>query len=175
MKVKSSLLLICILITGFSCEQINDLLTFNVKSSTSITIPASSPLSLPFEMMTPEIQTGSSQDFENNNTRADLVKDVKLEELKMTITAPEGKTFSFLKSIQIYISAENKDEILLASAENISSATNTISLATTQEKLDEYIKANGYRLRTKTVTRETLTRDVTIKIDMKYKVTADVL
>lgn len=175
MKAKAAILLAAMMLVAVSCDNLNDLLTFSIRSSTSFTIPSSSPLPLPFEFMTPEIQTGSSQDFEKNNTRADLVKDIKLEELKLTITAPEGKTFSFLKSIHIYISADNIDEILLASAENISSTSNTISLTTSQEKLDEYIKADGYRLRTSTVIRETLTQNVTIKIDMKYKVTADVL
>lgn len=175
MKAKTAILLAAMMIVAISCDNLNDLLTFSVKSSTNITIPSSSPLSLPFEFITPEIQTSSSQDFEKNNTNVDLVKDVKLEELKLTISAPEGKTFSFLKSIRIYISADNVDEILLASAENISSTSNTISLNTSQEKLDDYIKADGYRLRTSTVIRETLTQNVTIKIDLKYKVTADVL
>lgn len=175
MKAKSPILLAVLMLVAVSCENLNDLLTFSVRSSTNITIPSSSPFNLPFEFMTPEIQTSSSQDFEKNNTRADLVKDVKLEELKLTLTSPEGKTFSFMKSIRIYISAENVDEILLASAENISSTSNTITLTTSQAKLDEYIKADGYRLRTSTVIRETLTQNVTIKIDMKYKVTADVL
>jgi hypothetical protein len=175
MKAKITMLLALLTFVVMSCEELNDLLTFNVRSSTSFTIPNSFPLTSPFEFMTPEIQTNSSQDFANNNTRADLVKDVKLVELKLSITAPESKTFSFLKSIHIYISAENMEEMLLASAVDINSTSNIISLTTTQEKLDAYIKADGYRLRTSTVIRETLTQDVTIKIDLKYKVTADVL
>jgi hypothetical protein len=175
MKAKSYILLTFLLFTAFSCEQINNLLTFYVKSSTSVTIPSSAPFTLPFEFMTPNVQSNSSQEYEKYNTNVDLVKDVKLNELKLTITAPEGKTFSFLKSIYIYISTDDVEEILLASAENIASNATSIKLNTTQEKLDAYIKASGYKLRTSAVIRETLTRDVSIQIDLKFKVTADVL
>lgn len=175
MKTKYFSLLILLLITAFSCDQINNLLTFYVRSSTNITIPSSSPLTLPLEFLTPDVQTDSSQEFQKNNTNVDLVKDVKLDELKLTITAPEGKTFSFLKSIYVYISTNNEDEILLASAVDIASDAASIKLNTTQAKLDAYIKASAYKLRTSAVIRETLTQNVSIKIDLKFKVTADVL
>ncbi|MDO9634537.1 MAG: hypothetical protein Q7J05_05750 [Paludibacter sp.] len=175
MKIKYSSFLLLLLITAFSCDQINNLLTFYVKSNTSITIPSSSPLPFPFEFLTPNVQTDSSQEFKKNNTNVDLVKDVILDEVKLTITAPEGKTFSFLESINIYISTNNDDEVLIASAENIASTASSIKLTTTQAKLDTYIKASSYKLRTEASIRETLSQDVSIRIDLKFKVTADVL
>lgn len=175
MKIKYSSFLLLLLITAFSCDQINNLLTFYVKSNTNITVPSSSPLPFPFEFLTPNVQTDSSQEFKKNNTNVDLVKDVILDEVKLTITAPEGKTFSFLESIKIYISTDDDDEILIASAENITSTDSSIKLTTTQAKLDAYIKASSYKLRTEASIRETLTQDVSIRIDLKFKVTADVL
>jgi hypothetical protein len=47
----------------------------------------------------------------NNNTKADLVKDVTLTSLKLTITNPD-KTFSF--KVGYTISTDANDEIELA-------------------------------------------------------------
>jgi len=79
------------------------------------------PFSLPFEIPTPDITTNSEQELNNNNTKANLVKDVSLEELKLTIVSPSGKTFSFLKSVHIYISTNDDDEVELAYKDNIES------------------------------------------------------
>lgn len=131
------------------------------------------PLNLATEIITPDVTTNSSSEFKNNNTKADLVKDVKLKELKLTITDPSDKTFTFLKSIRLYISTDANDEIELAYSDQINSTSNTIDLTCTSEKLDKYIKASSYKIRTKAVIKETITKDVTVKSDMKFKVTAD--
>jgi hypothetical protein len=46
-------------------------------------------------------------------------------------------------------------------------------LTPTSEKLDKYIKASSYKLRTEAVIKESLTTDITVKADMKFQVTAD--
>jgi hypothetical protein len=156
-----------------SCSVVDQLLTFTVSNQTEFKIASNFPLNIASGIVTPDVPTNSSAEFENNNTKANLVKDVKLKELKLSITDPDGKTFSFLKSIHIYISTDANDEIELAYLENISATTNTIVLTPTSEKLDNYIKASSYKLRTEAVIRETLTTDITVKADMKFKVTAD--
>ena len=83
------------------------------------------------------------------------------------------KTFTFLKSIRLYISTDGTDEIELAYSDDINATSNSIELACTSQKLDKYIKAPSYKIRTKAVIKETITKDVTVKCDMKYKVTAD--
>ena len=154
------------------CKQVDDLLTFTIANQVGITVPASSPLNLPFELATPDVTTNSSQTFANNNTEASLVKDVKLQQLKLTIETPSGKTFSFLKSIEIYISTTSSNEILLASLKEIPTSATSIELTPTQQKLDVYAKASSYKLRTSIVTRESLTQSVDMKADLKFKVTA---
>lgn len=160
-----------VLICG--CNEIEEMLTFSVNDSTNIRIESASPLNLPLEIPTPAVTSNSSQEFENNNTRADLVRDVKLQQLKVTITQPSGKSFSFLKNIRIFISADEQSEIELASLDNISTNTGVIELIPTQEKLDEFIKASTYDLRTQVTTDETLTQDVDARVDLKFQVTAD--
>lgn len=155
-----------------SCDKIDDLLTFYISHDTTFTIESTAPVNLPIDISTPDITTNSSQDFENNNTRSDLVKDIKLNDLNLTIEAPAGKNFNFLKSVHIYISTNSSNEVLLASAEDVPMNVTFVDMTPTESALDSFIKASSYKLRTKIVTRETLTQSVDVKVDMEFKVTA---
>jgi len=166
---------ITIIAINYSCDKIDELLTFTISNKTEIVIETSIPIALPFEIPTPDITTGSEEQMSNNNSSTDLIKDVLLTSFNMKIKDPSDKTFSFLKSIHIYISTNSSDEIELAYKENIDSGTNSINLITTTAKLDKYIKADKYKLRTKVITKETVTQDITIEINMEYKITADLL
>jgi hypothetical protein len=172
-QMKSKLFALSLLLILASCNIVDDILTFSISNKTTITIKSSFPVASPFEAITPDVTTNSSAEFSNNKTKASLVKDVKLTSLGLTIKSPADKTFSFLKSIRLYISTNSSNEILLAQQENISSTSNTINLTCTPEKLDEYIKADTYKIRTEVTTKETLTQDLTIEANMRFKVTAD--
>ena len=141
MKVKTYAVLTLLTFFVFSCSVVDKLLTFNISNETSFKIESGFPLNLASEIITPDVTTNSSAEFQNNNTKADLVKDVKLSELKLSITNPTNKTFSFLKSIHLYISTDANDEIELAYLDDINSTSNTLNLICTSQKLDKYIKA----------------------------------
>lgn len=173
MKIKKiTILAVLALIITTSCDEVDKLLTFTISEQTSFKVNSGVP-NTPFEVATPDVTTNSSAEFKNNNTNADLVKDVKLSELKLTITNPADKTFSFLKSVHMYISTNASDEIELAFQDNISTTSNTLNLTCTSQKLDKYIKASSYKIRTSITTKETLTQETTVKADMKFKVTAN--
>lgn len=159
----------------FSCEKLEDLLTFTISDSTTFTIEGVSDAQVPITVPTPDITTNSSQEFGNNNTKADLVKSIKLSNLTLTIQSPEDFTFSFLKSLDIFITAKGLEETKIAFKDNIPEDNTSIELETTEEELDAYIKKDSYSLRFEAVTREAFFNDVTIKADMEYRVTADPL
>lgn len=173
--MKSKLVALSLLLFVFlsSCDAIDDLLSFTISNETSIKIKSTSPINLPSEIITPDVTTNSSAEFKNNKTKAELVKDVKIRSLKLSISDPSDKNFTFLKSIHLYISTTDSDEIELAYQDNINSTSNTIDLICTDARLDRYIKADKYKIRTQVTLKETLTKDVTVKADMKFKVTAD--
>lgn len=173
MKTKSIALAILLLIMNSSCSEVDKLLTFTISNETSFKINSGLPFNSPFEVPTPDVTTNSTSEFSNNKTKAELVKDVKLDELKLSISTPSDKTFSFLKSVHLYISTNDSDEIELAFLDNISSSAKTINLTCTSQKLDKYIKASSYKIRTSVTTKETLTQETTVKANMKFKVTAD--
>lgn len=162
---------ICLLLIA-SCKKDKLTITFNITDSFDFTLKSGSVINLPIELFTPDITTNSEGEFEQNDTRVDKIKQINLNELKLSITSPTGKTFSFLKNIEIFISAEGLDEKLLASAYDVSSSSSVISLNCTGEDIADYIKKNSYRVRVKTVTRESLTQDVDVNCFLSFKVKA---
>ena len=151
------------------------MLTFTFSDETTVTIPSASPVETPFDIPTPEINSSAQQEFDNHNTNANLVKDVSLKEIELTITSPDGKTFSFLEDVSLFISTEGEDEVKIAYREDIPADAESIALETTDATLDPYIKAESYSLRTEATTKELLTKDVDVRINLDFEVTADPL
>jgi len=172
-KLLFALSLISILFSNISCKKIAELLTFNINIENNFTIGASGPISVPFDILTPQVTTNATQQFQNNNSNVNKVKDIKLKQVNLQIVSPAGKTFSFLQSVHIYISTDASDEIELAYLDNIASTATAISLTPTSASLDKYVKAPNYSLRTKIVTKEVLTQDVEIKNQCQFQVTAN--
>lgn len=158
---------------SFSCKE-GKLFTFYITDQTNITIE-NTLLNLPFNIPTPDITTNSESEFEQNDTKIDLVKEIVIKELNLTITAPTDETFSFLKSIHLYISTNDTDEIELAWKDDIENDAQSIQLNLTEDILDRYVKSSKYIIRTEAVTKETLFNDVDIQVDMQFRVTANIL
>jgi hypothetical protein len=172
MKNKLNIGIFGLLLAVSGCKEVDDLLTFNLDHEVTFQVENSSPISLPIEILTPEVPTNSTQTFQNNNTTANLVKDIKLQQIKLTVANPPGKTFSFLKSIHLFISTSQTTEIELASLDDVPTTATTLTLIPTNAKLDAFLKASSYQLRTSLVTRETLTQTLDIKTNLTFKVTA---
>ncbi|REH01994.1 hypothetical protein [Flavobacterium aquicola] len=172
-KTAAISIIILSLITVISCNELDKLLTFTVSDEVTFKINSGLSINTPFEVATPDVTTNSSTEFNNNNTDANLVKDATLREIKLSILNPADKTFSFLKSVHIYISTTADDEIELAYLDNINTAVNTINLTCTTKNLDKYIKASSYKLRTAITTKETYSQDIEVKANISFKVTAD--
>jgi hypothetical protein len=164
-----------LLICSSSCKKIDQLLTFTISNEDSLTIPATSPLNLPFSFATPNNTTNSSEAFTNNNTDAAHVKNIYLKSLQLRITSPANQNFNFLQSVNIYISTNSSNEILLASLSSVPQNVTTISLVPTQAALDTYVKSSTYNLRTEVTTDQNLSQDVNIVADSRFQVTAKVL
>lgn len=158
-----------------SCEKLNELATFNISNTSSITIQANSGINIPFDIPSPEIRSSSEQAFKNNNTRAELVDEATLQSMDLKITAPAGQTFDFLNETEIYIKAEGLDEVLLASQYNIPETVgNSLSLESSGVNLREYIKKETYSIQTRIVTDKVINRDIDMDIQMKFRIKAEV-
>ena len=159
-----------------SCDKLDELTKFDMDYDQTVVIPSTTGVDLPFDIFTPEKETNSSTEFEVNDTRKDLIEEIVLKKLVMTVEAPEGEDFSFLESIIIYMSAEDLPEIKIAWNEEVSAtAGEQLELVTTAEDLKEYIKKDSYTLRLKTVTDEFLSSDYEINIATTFFVDAKIL
>ena len=177
MKKPASLLIVLLVFICASCKEVKDLLTFEISHSETFTLPARFVVpGVDFPGFPVAVSSNTAETFRNNNTRADLVKDVTLHKLVLTIQDPATEDFGFVKEIEIFIDADDADEVRLAYLQDVPATVgNTIELTSTNAKLDKYIKAETFTLRTRALVDETISQDVKIKTDMTFKVTADPL
>lgn len=171
------LALLTVVALSFSgCEKVKQALTFDLDYSTDITIPSTIGLNVPLSIPTPDVESGAEQKFETEGTRTDLVKEISLKSASLQIISPTGKTFSFLKDIEVFINADGLAEMLLASRTNIdNNVGSSLPLDTITDFLDPYVKQEAFSLRTRVVTDEALLQDVTIRVDLVFQVVADPL
>lgn len=169
--------LLLLLVGTFSCKKLNELLTFEITDTQSFKIPAT-PLvgGLPVTLNLPiPVTNKASETFSKNNTRADLVKDVMLTKLTLTVTDPTTETFDFLQSIKISIGTDQNDKVVMAQLDIVPRGAKSIELVSTNAKLDKYIKAPNYTLYTEATVRQATTREITVQEETRFKVTADPL
>ncbi len=179
MKMNKLSIIILSFIILTSCnlgEKLDELATFTITNEVNFSVPSSTVVDLPVNLRTPDVSSSSEQSFENNNTRADLVENVNLSSLNLTITSPDTRTFSFIKSIEIYISNDEQGETLIAEMQDIpTNVGSNLALEATGANLDEYIKKSTYSLRYRVVTRETVNSATDIKAAMAFEVKAKIL
>jgi len=174
--------LILLTLTGMmmfsSCKQLDKLTQFDLDYTTDVSIKSNTIVNLntPFSFYTPAIKTNSESELAVNDSRKDLVEQIKVKELKMKITAPAEQNFDFLKSIKLYISAEGLEEKMIAwKTDMIDDGATTITLDTSDDNLKDYILKDSFQLRTETVTDQLITQDTDIKIDAVFWVDAKIL
>ncbi len=164
-----------IILSLTSCFLFKKQITFYVNDTVETTIPATLNIDLPFNIPIPPVSTSATQEFENKHTAPDLLQEVSLVNLTMTITNPANEDFSFLKDIYVYIQkSDGSDEQLIAYATDINSSSQSISLTCTGENLVPYLQDTSYKLRLKVKAKEILTHDVDITISLKFKITAGI-
>ena len=174
LKITLSLLLTALILSSCNIkEKINNALRFSYYESFNFTLPSTTIVDLPIDIETPNRESSGQQAFENNNTSASAVDGVYLSELKLTITSPDTRNFSFVESIKIYISTGSSDEILLAENPNIPTTVGKeIELETTSNNLKTYAASSAYDLRYEVVTRETTNSQTDITADLTFEVQA---
>ncbi|SFR53501.1 hypothetical protein [Maribacter stanieri] len=167
---------ICLLVLFTACDKIDELTKFDMEYSQRATIPSSTGINLPFDVFTPEMETNSESTFAVNDTRKDLIEEIKLTDLELVIISPEEADFSFLNSIEMYISADGLEEILIANLDEVpEDAGNVITLDTSDTDLKEYIKKDEFSLRLNTVTDELMSTDHELEVNSTFFVDAKIL
>ncbi|WP_258103433.1 hypothetical protein [Marinoscillum sp. MHG1-6] len=171
-----TLLLVIVLVIFTGCDKIAKLTQFEMEYDETVIIPSSTGINLPFNLFTPDVQSNSESTFAVNDTRKDLIEEIQLTQLDLTLTSPSNGDFGFLKSIEIFISADGLSEVKIAWKENIPSTIDKyMELETTPSDLQEFIKKDNFSLRVNTVTDELITSDHHIDVHSIFFVDAKIL
>ncbi|MCB0749611.1 MAG: hypothetical protein KDC90_19295 [Ignavibacteriae bacterium] len=159
-----------------SCKLLDKLTQFNMEFNQEVSIPSSTVINLPINIETEDTETNSETTFEINDTKKDLVEEILLKQIDLTITSPSNKNFDFLKSVSIYISAEGLEELKVAWLDEVpDNVGNTLDLEKTNSDLKEYIKKDEFKLRLNTTTDQIITTNYDINIHTIFKVDANIL
>ena len=165
----------CLLVIS-SCKKLAELTQFNLNYNTETTIQAGPASNLPFDVFTPEITTASESEYEGKKTSKNLVQSILLRKLVLKTDQNSGRSFDFLNSIKIYISANGKPELLIAWKEGIPDTIgNELALECTTEELKDYLAQDKYKLRLEVKTDKIVNQDIKIRIESLFRVDAKIL
>ncbi|RKR07932.1 hypothetical protein CLV91_2693 [Maribacter vaceletii] len=174
--MKKIVFLFCALIAFTSCDKLDDLTKFDMEFDTSVVIESAVNVNLPFSVQSPDVETNSESEFEINDTRKDLIEDIRLKNLKLIITTPDDGDFTFLESLEVFISAEGLEDVKIASITEVPDTVgNTIDLETFDIDIKEYIKKDVFSLKLETVTDKVITEDYHIDVETVFFVDAKIL
>jgi hypothetical protein len=164
----------------FQCKKGDDIVDslthFDFSTDYVVKVPASPMTPFPVSVMSPEIKTTSDTEFDNNNTRADMVERISLKGLDLSVEAPSGGTLSFLKSVDIHAMADGLPSVRVAYKDQVpANVGSTLSLDVTNVELKEYFKKATYVLRVTVTTDEATTQEYAIRANGTFFVDAKVL
>lgn len=173
---KQILILSCIILSFIGCEKIDEVTQFDMEFNETVVIPSTIGVNLPFNILTPNIETNSESTFAVNDTRKDLIEEITLKTLNLTLTSPSNADFSFLTSIIVYISAEDLPEIKVAWKDRIpDDIGNVLDLELSDVDLKEYIQKDEFDIRLNTTTNKLLLSDHSINLHSVFFVDAKIL
>lgn len=176
-QLKTLILLAAISATSLlpSCEKVEDLFTFGFNIQNEFTIPPNIPINTPFTLPSVPMDYNSTETFENNNTKADLVKKITLDYIKLTILEPVGQDFTFVKDIEVIFDMEGVGEKTIAWKYDVADTVGQVlDLDVTPDALEAYLKTDGAKMTIKVTTDKLTTQPVKISYDIRTRVTANV-
>ena len=175
MKQAFFVLLVALAALLSSCKK-GGFTKFDIDYEASVIIQNGTGVSAPFSILTPDIESNSEAEFEVNDTRKDKIQEISLKSMRLEIVSPAGQEFDFLKDIELFISADGLDEIMLAYTYDINdSVGNVINITSSGSDFQEYIKKDKFKLRVRTVSDEYNLNDVKINIYSVFNVDAKLI
>ena len=175
MKISSSILFILIF-TFFGCKKLDELTHFDVDYNFEFTLPAFSGLNLPDDIEFSDLVNDTESTFEINDTRKDLVEGAILKKFHITILKPDTASFKIAKDIEVYVNADNLNEILVAWIYDIpNDIGNHLELKTTNRDLKKYLISDEITIRMKTTTIAPILEDYRIDLQSTVDVDAKIL
>ncbi|MBX7242516.1 MAG: hypothetical protein K1X92_12275, partial [Bacteroidia bacterium] len=127
---------------------------------------------LPFS---PEVPTNASQTFNGQNTNTNLIDEILLSDMTLTVTNPSGGNMNFFKDIYILISADGLPEKEIAFAKDIPDGTTVLNMTETNENIKAYLTSSQFKLKPKVLLDGVPMQDTQLEISTTYTVKAGLL
>jgi len=177
MKNYSLILLLPLFFIVNSCKKFDEKTQFDITIDKEVEVPSLVGINLPFNLPTTTINTEVNEQLEIKNKKKKKIEYIELRELQLSILSPANKNFNFLKAVEVYISAENLPEILVAKEANLkNTGLNKINISPIENlDLTNYIKKDVIDLRVAITTDETIFQKVKINVANTFWVDVKVL
>lgn len=173
--ILSLILVLPFALTIQSCKKVEELLSFGFNLKGDFTVPPNIPVNVPLDLPAFPMDYNATEVFEQNNTKAEMVKEIKLEYIVMNITEPIGQDFTFVKDIEISLDKDGLGPKLVAWKYDVPDTTGqTLKLDVTSDVLDAYLKSDGVKLKLKVTTDKVTSTEVKMDYDIRFRVTANV-
>lgn len=181
MKTKKHILLPIIVMLGIisvsitSCKQLDRLTMFNLGYTYDFVIPPTPASELPIDLVSPEFETNSEEEFAFHSTHKDKVEEIRLTQLSVQLL-DFMESFTFVKSVEVYLKADGLPETLVAWKTNVPDNVGTrMELEVTNDDLASYLKKDKMTLRLRAVTDEPIEKELPVQVASSFHVDAKIL
>ncbi|HEX8059336.1 MAG TPA: hypothetical protein VF473_00305 [Cyclobacteriaceae bacterium] len=180
MKILSFAIVFILLLGMSACKKADEIVDsfthFGFETDYVLQVPVMQVTALPLEIVTPDIATHSDVLFSSNKTRADLVEEMKMTALTLSVKTPAGGDLKFLKSVDIYSRAQGLPDVRIAFKDVVPADVGAkLDLDVTGVELREYFSKDKYQLKIIVVTDQAVTQDYAVNAHAKFFVDAKLL
>lgn len=159
-----------------SCDKLHQLTQFTVTDQFDTKISAGLATMLPTDIATPPVTSNAEKELSANNSHINMIESAKLKAMDLTIIDPIGVNFDFLKDLELFISADGVPEKRIAYVFNVPDTVgSSLPLNCDDVELQAYIKKGTYTVRMRVTTDKLLNKDITIRINSKFRIDAKIL
>lgn len=170
------ILLVTLTIAASSCKKKAIYTNFETEYAFKVTVPANALISSSLFPLSFEEESNSENQYQINDTRKDLLEEVTLKSFLLETVQPQNENLSFLNSAEFYINADALPETLLAFKDPVpNNVGKDLLFDIRDENMAPFLKKDDFFIRTKVVTDENRTQDITLKGTIKFNVRAKVI
>ena len=170
---KTAILLVFLILISFSCNKKYRFYAFYIEKQVEFTIPHGTVGSTVIDFDNQELLTNSAAVFEEKFSDPDLIEEITIESAYL-----DSSKYRNFNDLDIFISAEGQDEVLLANNDSTNiffrvsglQYLEYVELKSTPDQLDEYIKSDKITVRTTGELIEETTKDIGITVHLRFLV-----
>ena len=172
MRTLAAFTALILLTTMFGCNKLKHI-PFDYTYHSSVSVPQESVPGIT-DSFSAVVPTNIDSIMAHYGTKPDLLESAKLSALTMTITAPPGQNFGFVRDIRVLIVTPSGD-VEIASKHNISTTSSALDIDVDNVELKPYLTAQNMTLKVIATTAMGTTTAMTISFDMKVHFEANLL